>query len=67
MKKSLTLSAAQAGALLRLIQMQVEAYEEAVHCEEDCAEPRDREKTAEPFTVSDLELLEPLLAKLRKG
>lgn len=59
-RNHLALSRVQAAALMRLIQIQINAYEEAV-----CGvKPR---KPSAPFTASDLdrvELLLPLLEKL---
>ena len=60
MKQHLTLSRAQAGALARLIQTQLEAYDEAAA---PCAE---RRKPLEPFTGADLDLIEPLVDLLEK-
>ena len=55
----LPISRIQAAALMRLIQTQINAYEEAV-----CGgKPR---KPSEPFTASDLDRLELLLPLLEK-
>lgn len=59
MNNNLTLTRAQAGALARLIQSQLDAYDEAAHVGR-------RRKPARPFTASDLDLLEPLVAFLGK-
>ena len=61
MKTHLSLSPAQADALARLIQMQLDAYEETVPGGDG-----HREQPA-PFTVGDLELIEPLIVRLRKA
>ena len=66
MKYHLMLSRAQAGALARLIQTQLDAYDEAVG---GTAEPRQTpvaRKTHEPFTSGDLDLVEPLIGLLGK-
>jgi hypothetical protein len=63
MKYHLMLSRAQAGALARLIQAQIEAYDEADEPRRASCEPR---KTLEPFTSADLDLIEPLLGLLQK-
>ena len=58
MHKTLRLSRPQAAALARLIRHQLDAFAEA-----DTRIPRSA--TAKPFTASDLELIEPLLARLK--
>ena len=67
MKYHLMLSRAQVGALARLIQAQIEAYDEAVGGTDDpCRAPCEPRKTLEPFTSADLDLIEPLLGLLQK-
>ena len=58
----LILSRAQAGALSRLIQTQLEAYEEAA----GHRQPPSTRKPSEPFTGADLDLIEPLVVLLEK-
>jgi len=67
MKNNLTLSRAQARALTRLIQSQLQAYDEATrNVEEDCWATAANPNVDAPFTANDLDLVEPLVALLQK-
>lgn len=56
--RSLALSQNQATALIRLIQDQIDTYNEAV-----CGQPS---RSLEPFTTQDLDMIEPLIESLKK-
>lgn len=62
MKHQLTLSPAQAGALARLIRIQLQAYDEAASTGAKAGR-----KPPEPFTGADLDLIEPLIGLLEKA
>jgi hypothetical protein len=61
MKYYLEITSAQASALARLINLQIEAYQEASGSPVRRKSPRKR-----PFTGADLDSIEPLVGLLQK-
>jgi len=66
MKNNLTITRAQAGALARLIQSHLDAYDEAAPLPKTCKAAAPHGKTSEPFNGGDLDLIEPLVVLLEK-
>ena len=66
MKYYLSISRAQADALTRLIQAQLEAYDEAIGGTAGHRPNPTARENPEPFTSGDLDLIEPLVGSLKK-
>lgn len=66
MNNNLTITRAQAGALARLIHQQLTAYAEASGEPGEGVEGSTWQGGLEPFTGADLDIIEPLVARLEK-